>query len=109
MSSSKNSDKTPLVSGEDIEGCVDNGEETDRNNKNVSGKNTQVSGMSMDSNNPSNQLQINNQPFQVDVEETTGTPRSTPERRTEKEGCKKRCIKRWKTGFMPVAPILGAH
>lgn len=65
-----------------LTGCVDNGEETDRNNKNVSGKNTQVSGMSMDSNNPSNQLQINNQPFQVDVEEITGTPRSSPERRT---------------------------
>lgn len=65
-----------------LTGCVDNGEETDRNNKNVSGKNTQVSGMSMDINNPSNQLQINNQPFQVDVEEITGTPRSTPERRT---------------------------
>lgn len=50
-----------------------NGETTDRNNKSVSGKNTQVSGMSRDSNNP---------PSQKNAEETTGTPRSTHERRT---------------------------
>lgn len=63
--------------------CGSNGETTDRNNKSVSGENTQVSGMSRDSNYPSNQLQINKKPPQVDADKTTGKPRSTHERGTD--------------------------